>query len=120
MGFFNDLFGDPKGKKVKLEVERLHKEWSEDGWWPYRKVQENAKYAFAVSNGVIREVYRINSWRERREGDRDYKRNDRSKPRWGFPDGCAVASEMSHYVNKSVKHLFKTGDQTVNKFINCG
>lgn len=30
MGFFNDLFGDPKGKKEKLEVERLHKEWEED------------------------------------------------------------------------------------------
>ncbi|CAB4757868.1 unannotated protein [freshwater metagenome] len=30
MGFWNDLFGDPKGKKEKLEVERLHKEWSED------------------------------------------------------------------------------------------
>jgi len=27
MGFFNDLFGDPKGKKAKLEVARLHKEW---------------------------------------------------------------------------------------------
>jgi hypothetical protein len=90
------------------------------GWWQYRKVQENAKYAFAVSSGVIREVYRIKSWRERREGDRGYKRSDRSKPRWGFPDGCEVAPEMSHYLNKSVKHLFKTGDQTVNKFINCG
>jgi hypothetical protein len=30
MGFFNDLFGDPKGKKAKLEVARLHKEWTED------------------------------------------------------------------------------------------
>ena len=89
------------------------------GWWQHRKIQENAKYAFAVSRGVIREVYRINSWRERHKGDRGYKRSDRSKPRWGFPDGCVVAPELSHYVNKSVKHLFKTGDQTVNKFINC-
>ena len=30
MGFFNDLFGDPEGKKAKREVARLHKEWSED------------------------------------------------------------------------------------------
>ena len=30
MGFFNDLLGDPKGKKAQREVERLHKEWSED------------------------------------------------------------------------------------------
>ncbi len=30
MGFFNDLLGDPKGKKAQREVDRLHKEWSED------------------------------------------------------------------------------------------
>ena len=30
MGFLNDLLGDPKGKKAQREVERLHKEWSED------------------------------------------------------------------------------------------
>ena len=30
MGFFNDLFGDRQGKKAQSEVERLHKEWSED------------------------------------------------------------------------------------------
>jgi hypothetical protein len=30
MGFFNDLFGDRAGKKAQREVERLHKEWSED------------------------------------------------------------------------------------------
>ena len=30
MGFFNDLFGDPAGKKAKREVARLHKEWTED------------------------------------------------------------------------------------------
>lgn len=30
MGFFNDLFGNPKGKNAQREVDRLHKEWSED------------------------------------------------------------------------------------------
>lgn len=30
MGFFNDLLGDPKGKKAKREVDNLHKEWAED------------------------------------------------------------------------------------------
>jgi hypothetical protein len=30
MGFFNDLFGNPKGKKAQREVDRLHEEWSED------------------------------------------------------------------------------------------
>ncbi len=30
MGFFNDLFGNPKGKKAQREVDRLHEEWFED------------------------------------------------------------------------------------------
>jgi hypothetical protein len=30
MGFFNDLLGDPKGKKAQREIDHLHKEWAED------------------------------------------------------------------------------------------
>lgn len=30
MGFFNNLFGNAKGKKAQREVDRLHEEWSED------------------------------------------------------------------------------------------
>ena len=39
------------------------------GWWPVGRRREDADYAFAVSGGVIREVYEIHGWRERRRGD---------------------------------------------------
>lgn len=41
------------------------------GWWKIGPRREAADYAFAVSRGVIREVYRIDSWRKRQPGDRD-------------------------------------------------
>jgi hypothetical protein len=93
------------------------------GWWAYQNVKTGmkvAEYAFAVSKGIIRGVYGIDEsmWRERREGDRDYKPNSEKKERWGFPD-CKAAPELSHYLNTSVKHLFKKGDANAVRFFNC-
>jgi hypothetical protein len=93
------------------------------GWWSARNVRKPmkvAQYAFAVSRGVIRGVYSINEkmWRERQPGDRDYEHDRGQTPRWGFPD-CTPATEMSHYLNTSVKHFFKKGDANPVRFLNC-
>lgn len=93
------------------------------GWWPASRVKKgmkNAKYAFGVSDGIIRGIYAIDEslWRERVEGDRDWEHDIGKTPRWGFP-GCGPAHEMSRFMNTSVKHLFKRGDQNSVKFINC-
>lgn len=76
------------------------------GWWVLGKRRTEAKYGFAVSKGVIRGVYRINSWRERTEGDREYIKDE--KKRWGFEG--EPAPEMARYMNTSVAHLFKKGN----------
>lgn len=75
------------------------------GWWVIGQKREEAQYGFAVSRGVIRAIYRIDSWRQRIEGDRGYQGTP--DDRWGF-EGEA-APEMSKYLNKSVAHLFKQG-----------
>ena len=91
------------------------------GWWPYRKEAHNAKYAFAVSRGTIRGVYRIAQIRDRRKGDRDWEHDlGKKRPRWGFPDGCEQATElMDIYLDTSVKHLFKNGEASSVKLLNC-
>jgi hypothetical protein len=76
------------------------------GWWVLGKRRKEAKYAFAVSKGVIRGVYRIESWRERTVGDREFVEGE--KKRWGFEG--EPASEMTRYLNTSVAHLFKKGN----------
>ena len=93
------------------------------GWWPEKKIKNGklkAKYAFGVSAGIIRGVYKIDPsmWRERCEPDRDWEHDIGKQPRWGFPN-CVHAPEMSKYLNMSVKHLFKKGDQNSVKFLNC-
>ena len=93
------------------------------GWWPETKVKngkKKAEYAFAVSKGIVRGIYTINQsmWRIRQQGDRDWENDIGKKPRWGFPE-CVAAPEMSEFLNTSVKHLFKKGDQNVVKFLNC-
>lgn len=88
------------------------------GWWRVGENRVRAKYAFAVSAGVVRQVYRIDSWRQRRKGDRDWKHDIGKKPRWGFAG--APASELRAYLNKSVAHRFKKGQANPISYVNCG
>ena len=88
------------------------------GWWEVALPRaQNAKYAFAVCNFVIRAVYRIDSWRQQSPSDRGWNEDSVPGKRWGF-DG-APASEMSHFLNRSVAHLYKKGDRTQFRYFNC-
>ena len=88
------------------------------GWWTLGERRNDADYAFAVNRGVIREVYRIDSWRQRQPGDRDWEHDiGKSRKRWGFSG--EVADELAHYRNTSVRHLFKQGESTPFKYVNC-
>ncbi len=88
------------------------------GWWRIGPRREHADYAFAVNRGVVREVYAIESWRPRREGDRGWEDDVESgRPRWGFEG--RVAEEVAHYRNRSVGHLFKRGEASPVKYVNC-
>jgi hypothetical protein len=87
------------------------------GWWPLGPRREGAKYAFSVSKGVVRAIYRIQGWRQRHEQDRDWQQDQGKAPRWGFHG--SVAPEMSRYLNHSVVHLYKKGERGPFKYINC-
>lgn len=88
------------------------------GWWKIGLRREGAEYAFAVSRGVIREVYRIDSWRQRQPGDRDWE-HDIGKPhkRWGFSG--EVAEELARYRNTSARRFFKKGNSSPFMYVNC-
>jgi hypothetical protein len=98
------LFRIPQRWTPAMPAEDLYE--STHGWWILGPRRSEAKYAFAVSKGVIRAVYRIGTWRERTAGDRGFVEGERK--RWGF-DG-EIAPEMSHFLNTSVAHLFKKGN----------
>lgn len=113
------LYEAPKAPKIRERaiIFRIPRLWTPamppaelfeatHGWWVLGERRKKANYGFAVSKGVIRGVYRIDSWRERKEGDREFIEGE--KTRWGFEG--EIAPEMSQYLNTSVAHLFKKGN----------
>ena len=88
---------------------------STHGWWRIGARRDGAKFAMAVSAGVIRAIYKIDSWELRTEGKRGYIKGE--KPRFGF--NGQLVNELDKYLNKSVKHLYKVGEQTPFKYVNC-
>ena len=89
------------------------------GWWAIRNVtrRNNVRYAFCVVKNVIREVYRIEGWRQRHEGDRDWEDDIGKEPRWGFTG--VVADDMARFRNTSVASLYKKGDANEIRWFNC-
>jgi len=81
------------------------------GEWVIGKRREHAKYAFAVYQGIIVEVYQIKKWFP-------FSGKTPSKgQRWYF-DG-SVAEHLQHYKGGSVKHYFKQGGVNPVTYINC-
>ncbi|WP_344133747.1 LEM-3-like GIY-YIG domain-containing protein [Pedococcus bigeumensis] len=85
------------------------------GWWVLGPKARRAKYALAVHKGVTRGVWRIDYWRERVPGDRDYDPAEQPR-RVGFAGSSAI--EMSHLLNRSIKHL-PQGSGAVTLYLNC-
>ncbi len=110
------LFRIPQLWSPEMSAEELYE--ATHGWWKLGNRRNDADYAFAVNQGVIREVYRINSWRQRKPGDRDWQHDiGKTSKRWGFSG--EVAEELAHYRNTSVRHLFKKGESSPCKYVNC-
>jgi uncharacterized protein len=79
----------------------------------WRISQENAskvEIACAVFRGIIREVYIPESWN---------KHPDRSG-RWEFTGRVAEKAIRNQYIDKSVKHLMKKGEQTPFRYVWSG
>lgn len=85
------------------------------GWWVLGPKARRAKYALAVHKGVTRGVWRIEYWRERVPGDRDYDPAE-VPPRVGFVG--TKAPEMHYLLNRSIKHL-PQGAGAVTVYLNC-
>jgi uncharacterized protein len=84
------------------------------GMWIIGKRRIKAKFAMPVYAGVIREVYRIESWHQ--AGTTLYETraiavSEKAMRRWEFLGSLAENNVRRHYVGYSVKHLFKTGQQ---------
>jgi hypothetical protein len=88
--------------------------------WQVGRRRDDALYAFAVYEGVVREVYRITHWHpsgstfnSRRGGLRG-----RESDRWEFVGTLAEDKIRYRYVNRYVGHLFTQGAQNPIAYVN--
>lgn len=90
--------------------------------WRVGRPRREAKYAFAVYEGVVREVYRITGWLP--GGTSFTAQNEgRRKPRpgrWEFVGTLAEESVRRRYIDTYVGHLFPKGAQNPILYVNIG
>ena len=81
------------------------------GNWVVGERRNKARFAFAVYNGIVRQVYEIQKWFPVQARSQESKTQDR----WRF-DGT-VAQDLQHYVGGSVEQY--TGAQNPIRYVNC-
>jgi hypothetical protein len=91
------------------------------GIWKVGSRRAGAKYAFAVFEGVVREVYQIAGWHPALTlpyKTRDLSRRD-AVGRWEFDGKVADEAMRKMYKGRSVQGYFKRGNQSPTVYVNC-
>jgi hypothetical protein len=88
------------------------------GVWRIGEDREKVKYAFAVFDGIVHEVYKVIAWLQagstfNTRGSLDYERN-----RWEFVGQKAEETIRSKYIRKSVEHYLSRSAQNPIKYVN--
>lgn len=88
--------------------------------WRLGPRAERAEYAFAVFQGVVREVYEISGWLE---GGMTFNNRTGGRPalrrgRWEFVGTVADETIRRRYVNRYVGHRFRRGQQSPVVYVN--
>jgi len=90
------------------------------GTWKVSSRRERARYAFAVFEGLVREVYEIEAWH--RAASTPYATRDATKlnvDRWEFTGKPADELVRSEYVGRSVASYFRKGQRAPTAYVNC-
>jgi hypothetical protein len=93
-------------------------------YWHCNPANHDAKYAFSVAKGIVREVYRIDGWDrvDLRKEQIDLTRLRSTPPpkildRWAFHG--EVAADMQHYLGTNVSHYRRHGMASPLIWLNC-
>jgi hypothetical protein len=90
------------------------------GIWLTGKRREQAKYAFAVYAGIVREVYQIATWLPAGSTFRSgYPHGQRKPGRWEFVGAVAPEKVRRKYVNRSVQEHIRERSQNPILYVNC-
>jgi len=91
------------------------------GVWRVGPRRELAKYALAVHDGIVREVYEIAQWQP--AGTTPYLTRNKDKlpveGRWEFEGSVAPPQIRQAYLGLAVDTYFKRGQQNPITYVNC-
>ena len=89
------------------------------GVWKLGVRRENAQYAMAVFEGVVKEIYEIDSWHPAGTTTYTTRSNVKMAGRWEFLGNVAPSDVRQTYVDHSVRGQFKRGAQSPVMYVNC-
>lgn len=89
------------------------------GEWKVSARREGARYAFAVYDGIVREVYRIDRWVPAGTVRYRTRKVSGGGGRWEFEGAVADERIRARYVGQSVKELFRPGNANPIMYVNC-
>mgnify|MGYP000052286496 CR=1 FL=1 len=89
--------------------------------------RESVEFVFSVYQGVVKEVYKVNSWcpalttlyQTRTKKDITLNGEIEMDGRWEFLGEVAEQNIRGKYINKSVAFIFSQGSSNPVKYINC-
>ena len=91
------------------------------GVWKIGDRRDDARYAFAVAGGIVREVYRISQWHP--AGSTPYITRPASDVqvlgRWEFTGVVAPGAVRDKYLGRSVAHYFAQGNVNPITYVNA-
>lgn len=82
------------------------------GVWKVGPRRVEARYALAVFEGVVREVYEIERWHEAGSTPYQFRQLTDQGGRWEFTGRVAPEPIRSRYLGKSVAGYFKKGQRS--------
>jgi hypothetical protein len=81
-------------------------------WWVVAPNRRKPEYAFSVYNGIVRAVYRIESW------EREERHDEPLYGRWRF-SGARDLSLEERYLWKEVTRYLPLAARNPIKYVNC-
>ena len=102
----------------KMSQEQLYE--ATRGVWTIGGNRDQARYAFSIAGGLVREVYEVGTWQP--AGTSAYKtrpREDVAIPgRWEFSGKLAPEAIRQKYIGNSITHYFQRGNSNPINYVN--
>ncbi|MGD0540362.1 MAG: hypothetical protein ABSB33_02480 [Tepidisphaeraceae bacterium] len=113
------LINIPRNFRDGMSAHKLY-DFTRAAWKANPKRHRDARYALAVFQRIVREVYKIAAWLPSRSTMRMDSPKKGESNRWEFVGNVAPSEIRNKYINKSVHEYLPLGSRNPIRFIEVG